>query len=277
MSPIRSLDYPNLPIPAKVTGRAEFCRCGADTAQTTTDNRRRIGSGSNTLDPLRTHGSSKGCPFLCGVRGRGVLNLQDRRRAAHSSVLMHGDHLSGLKLLPLRRVEGARRTVDRPPGSKKGVNSTQRRATLRAGSPVGVRFPMFHIGRRTPAPEKGVHAAALGGRAEGEVGSDDSVAGLVAAPMTPGSALLQPHLFGGGGQGLPEAERKRVDIAEFLQQPESHFPLVMCEVIPDVINRDVVLGSDLFRDQEGSGFQQLGNVHALILNHGFLSAAVGAR
>jgi hypothetical protein len=51
---------------------------------------------------------------------------------------------------------GANRTVARPPGSMKGVKSAQRPAMFRAGSPIGVRLPMFHIGRRTPAPEKGV-------------------------------------------------------------------------------------------------------------------------
>jgi hypothetical protein len=49
------------------------------------------------------------------------------------------------------------------------------------------------------------------------------------------------------------------------------------EVVPDVVDRDVVLGGDLFGDQQGGGSQQLGDIHALILDHGVLAAAGGAR
>jgi hypothetical protein len=61
---------------------------------------------------------------------------------------------------------GASRIGARPPGSRTGVNSTQRRAMSSTGSPVGVRFPMSHIGRRTPAPAMGVcrRASAAGRR-----------------------------------------------------------------------------------------------------------------
>ncbi|MFJ6635115.1 hypothetical protein ACIQMR_27495 [Streptomyces sp. NPDC091376] len=68
--------------------------------------------------------------------------------------------------------------------------------------------------------------------------------------MTPGRASVESHLLCGGGKGLPEAERKRLDITKFLQQVESDFPLVVGEVLPDVVHRDVVLGGDVFGHQQ---------------------------
>ncbi|MEU4132205.1 hypothetical protein [Streptomyces wuyuanensis] len=68
--------------------------------------------------------------------------------------------------------------------------------------------------------------------------------------MTPGRASVESHLLGGGGEGLPEGERKRVGITKLLQQVESDFPLVVGEVLPDVVHRDVVLGGDGFGDQQ---------------------------
>ncbi|MBB0230947.1 hypothetical protein [Streptomyces calidiresistens] len=102
--------------------------------------------------------------------------------------------------------------------------------------------------------------------------SDDAVANLVAAPPAPGRALLQPHLFG-GGQGLPEAEWKRLGVPEVLRQLEDHLPLAVDEVPPHVGHRDVVLDGALLENPQRSGFRQRGNIHTLITDNGFLPAA----
>ncbi|MER7849234.1 hypothetical protein ABTZ03_35440 [Kitasatospora sp. NPDC096077] len=47
----------------------------------------------------------------------------------------------------------------------------------------------------------------------------------------------------------------------------------MREVVPDIVDRDVVLGGDPLGDQQAGGFQQLGDIHTLVLDHDVLAAA----
>ncbi|MFI7236062.1 hypothetical protein [Streptomyces cyaneofuscatus] len=229
------------------------------------------------LDVLCTKGASRLRSFLCGERGRGALDLQDNCRACHGLVLMHGDHLAGLKVLPLRRVQGRESYRSLSPGLQGGHELHPEPGNVE--SRLAGRGPVADVPHRSQdaGAGDGRLSSRFGGRAEDEVGSENPVAGLEAAPVAPGRTLLQSHLFGGDGQGFPEAERKRVDVTEFFQQVEGHFPLVVNEVLPDIAHRDVVLSGDLLRNQQGSGFQQLGDVHALILDHGVLAAAGGTR
>lgn len=85
--------------------------------------------------------------------------------------------------------------------------------------------------------------------------------------MAPSRTPLQLELISRFGQLLPERQRERASIPKLLEQPQGDLPLVVNEVVPDVSHRDVILGGDLFRNQQGSCFEQLRDVHTLIVDH----------
>jgi hypothetical protein len=85
--------------------------------------------------------------------------------------------------------------------------------------------------------------------------------------MAPPRAPLQPKPLSRFGELFPEGQRKRAGVPEFLRQVQGDLPLVVDEVVPDVSHRDVVLGGGLFRNQQRSCFEQLRNVHGLIVDH----------
>ncbi|GGY12934.1 hypothetical protein GCM10010358_76630 [Streptomyces minutiscleroticus] len=234
-------------------------------------------NGAFHLDILCTNGGSQGRQVLWGGRGRRSLDFQDDSRATDGPVLVHRDRLAGLEVSPLRGVEGCkshRGTLAGPQcGSELDPQECDVEVLLTGWSAIS---DVPHRPQDTGSGEVCLPSV-LVGWPKREVGADDPIASLVAAPVAPGRASLHPHLLGGRGEAFPELERKRVDVAEFLQDSEGHLPLILGEVVPDVVDRDVVLRGDLCGDQQGGGFQQLGDVHALILDHGLLVAAGGAR
>lgn len=102
---------------------------------------------------------------------------------------------------------------------------------------------MSHMGRRTTGAGDWCRASALNGRAERQLCSDHTVAGPGAPPTAPGRASLQSKLLSRFGELLPERQRDRVTVPEFLQQAQSDLPLVVGEVVPDALHREVVLSA----------------------------------
>ena len=84
--------------------------------------------------------------------------------------------------------------------------------------------------------------------------------------MAPSRTPLQLELISRFGELLPESQRERVSLPKLLQQTQGDLPLVVNEVVPDVSHRDVILGGGLFRNQQESCFEQLRDVHALIVD-----------
>jgi hypothetical protein len=70
-----------------------------------------------------------------------------------------------------------------------------------------------------------------------------------------------------------------MSVPGFLRRVRRDLPLVVGEAVPDVPHRDAVSRGDLLRDQERSRFEQLDDVHDVVVDHlpGRVVPALGDR
>lgn len=125
----RTSEYPNLPTLAGKVGKSGYIKhativrkVGGEGTEYPEPVQDVSGPGTALmeLDLLCINGMSRRRPILWTGRGRRSMNLQDNRRACHGSVLVHGDHLVGLKVLPLRGIKRSQPYRGSPTGFQEG-------------------------------------------------------------------------------------------------------------------------------------------------------------
>ena len=175
--------------------------------------------------------------------------LQHDSGAGHRPVFVHCDDLAGPNVPPPcwgERGEAHRSSPARLQERRELHPEPRDVENLCARRPAISQIPHRP---QDASPVDGRLPSSLLRRPESELGTNDAVAGLVATPTAPSRASPEPHLFSGNRQALPELERKTFDVPELLQQPDGDFPLVVDQVVPYVVQSDVVRGGDLVRDQ----------------------------
>lgn len=189
-------------------------------------------------------------PSLTGL-GRRAMNLRNDCGPGHGPVLVHRNPLAGTHVRPVGRGEGHEANRRLPAGLQNGHVLHPERGDADRTFTGGRKIPdVPHRAQNTGAGDR-CSASALASRVERQLCSDHTVTDLGAPPMAPGRAPLHPELFSRFGELLPKRRWNRAAVSEFLQQAQGDLPLVVGEVVPDVLHRDVVLGGGLRRDQQG--------------------------
>lgn len=79
--------------------------------------------------------------------------------------------------------------------------------------------------------------------------------------MTPAGVVVEPHLLGGGDEKIPVLHGLPGEAVEIQQEVERYLPLIVVEVVPDVVGAAAGVTSGVLRHQGDGSAQQLHDRH----------------